>query len=202
MIYRMMYTAYCKGEVAVTDLHCPHVTHLAVNTYQNQVFIYIESKEKDLDPAQVVDGDFIPFPDGRRFFRMTEVFHYSAPKSEAHWERKNKREKTPYVRINYLQPEKTASYFFYHYQFQEENPGQYDKYGILFLFGNMLVLYHEKPFTTETDPLLPGLSTHNTPVGKEAWDDMIERHFIPWEEAMVPKLDDGPWLPIPSLIFS
>ncbi len=200
MIYRFMYTAFCDGAPNVTDLREPSVTHLCVTAYENQIFLYIESTSESIDPSKVIAARLKPYPDGSYFFRMTEVFHYSKPFSEEHWKRKDPTKK-PWVRINYLVPEKTASYFFYHYQFQEENPGMVDKYGILFLYGNMLVLYHETPFEEETLSYKGSLDTHNTPVGKEAWDDMIERHFIPWEDDSINNDPDGPWLALSVLIY-
>lgn len=199
MIYRFMYTAYCDGATSVADLRHPAVEHLCVTAYENQIFLYIEATEPSVDPAEIVAGKFKPFPDGSYFFRMTEVFHYSKPFSDEHWKRRNLGKK-PWVRINYLKPEMTSSYFFYHYQFQEENPGMVDKYGILFLYGNMLVLYHEYPFEEETLSYKGSLDTHNTPVGKEAWDDMIERHFIPWEDDAINNDPNGPWLALSVLI--
>ena len=200
MIYRSMYAAYRKDDTPVLDLHHPDVTHLAVSCYEKQIFVYIESRDPDLVPEDAIEGELVPFPNGALYFRMTEVFHYSTPWSEEHWSR-GEGERRPFVRVNYLNPECTASYVFYHYQFQEENPGMVDKYGVLYMFGNLLVLYHELPFTPEEKPHAPSLSTHNTPVGKEAWDDMIEQHFIPWEDEALRNHPNGPWLEIKTEIF-
>lgn len=200
MVYRFMFTAYTDAPSSVRDLSLPAVTHLCVTAYGKQIFAYIEATEPAIDPARVIAGDFLPYPDGKIFFRMQEVFHYSKPFSEEHWVR-TVPDKKPWVRVNYLKPEMTASYFFWHYQFQEENPGVFDKYGILFLYGNLLVLYHEKPIEPERLKYEGSFQTHNTPVGKEAWDDMIERHFIPWDDEKIRNDPDGPWLEIDTLIF-
>ena len=200
MIYRFMFTAYCADAPALQDLHHPAVTHLCVTSYEHLIFMYVESTESDIDPEAVLAVNATPYPDGKRFFRLSEVFHYSKPLSEEHWKRSISG-KRPWVRVNYLRPEMTSSYFFYHYQFQEENPGVFDKYGILFLYGNLLVLYHETPIEPETVKYEGALSTHNTPVGKENWDDMIEAHFIPWGDPAIDEHPDGPWLPIDTLIF-
>ena len=102
------------GTTDVTDLRHPSVTHLCVTAHKNQIFLYIEATEPSVDPAAIVAGKFKAFPDGSNFFRMAEVFHYSKPFSEEHWKRKDLNKK-PWVRINYLKPEMTSSYFFYHY---------------------------------------------------------------------------------------
>ena len=79
-------------------------------------------------------------------------FHYQAPASEQHWKRRYK-DSVPYGRIARLKPEETASYVYYHYQYQEERPGDGDKYGIIGLHENML-------FSTPSFPLR--LSQHPT----------------------------------------
>lgn len=199
MIYRFMYTAFLASDEVWEKSH-PDLRTLSLSRHGKQVFLYLETVTPDVRPEDVVTANAIPFPDGRLWFRMIDVFHYSRPLSEEHWKRKQAN-KTPWIRINYLKPEKTASYIFYHYQFQEENPGMYDKYGMLFLYDNLLVHYLELPEEKETEKYPGGLTTHNTPVGKEAWDDMIERHFIPWEDERIQNDPKGPWLGIENISY-
>ena len=198
MIYRYMYTGFTSSDRA-EDLRHPSVKSLSLSRYGNQLFLYLEATE-EVAPEAALSADMIPYPDGALWFRMLDVFHYSRPFSEEEWKRKEQN-KTPWIRINYLVPEKTASYIFYHYQFQEENPGAYDKYGIVYLYGNLLVHYLECPLEKETLLYEGALKTHNTPVGKEAWDDMIEKHFIPWEDEKIQNDPNGPWLAIENVTY-
>ena len=81
--------------------------------------------------------------------------------------------------MNYVLPDKVASYIYYHYQYQEEIPGDGDKYGAIFISGNMLMMYLEYPSEPETEKYAGGLNTHNTPY--EQWGEIMNAHFQPWE---------------------
>lgn len=47
--------------------------------------------------------------------------------------------------IAYLKNDSVAKYVFYHYKMQGEGAASYDKYGSIFLYGNMLIMYLEEP---------------------------------------------------------
>lgn len=76
-------------------------------------------------------------------------------------------------------PDMAASYIYYHYQYQEEMPGDGDKYGIIFISGNRLVMYLESPTEPETEKYQGCLTTHITP--HDQWGKVMDPHFLPWE---------------------
>ena len=112
---RRMYAAYADKNAAFADTGDKRVKHLSLTRYEDIVFLYYEATE-DVAPKDVVSGETRPFPDGSRWFFMPDIFHYSRPLSDEHWERKS--EKKPFVRLNRLLPDKVGSYIYYHQQLQ------------------------------------------------------------------------------------
>lgn len=150
------------------------------------LYIYIESCGDEITPQELFKGaeDFLcTWPDGKDkyFYPITEIFHFNEPQSTEHWMRK----KAPATCIGMIAKIKTslaARYIFYHYQFQEENPGAGDKFGRIFLMGDTAFYYGEEPPYVEA-PLHKGaLSTKNTPQGEE-WQNIMGEHFIWWDDS-------------------
>lgn len=110
---------------------------------------------------------------------MTDIFHYQAPVSEQHWVRTNDHS-VPYGRIARLKPEEVSSYVYYHYQYQEERPGDGDKFGIIGMHENLLFFYSELPATLEPAPYEGKLNTSLRP---DDWAAVMEPHFMKWEGA-------------------
>lgn len=176
MIYRFMYQGYADGPVKRRKNS--GAEQVALAEYNGSIFLYYESQKADLMPEAVAEGPMRAYPDGSCWRRMPEIFHYSRPLSAEHWRRKIPG-KTPEFRVNYIQLEKIASYIYYHYQYQEEMPGDGDKYGAIFISGNMLVMYLEHPAEQETERYAGSLETHNTPHAQ--WGAVMDAHFLPWE---------------------
>ncbi len=116
-------------------------------------------------------------PRRRLFVPMADIFHYQRPAGGEHWRRTRQTES--YGRIARLKPEKVSSYVFYHYQYQEEKPGDGDKYGLIGLHENLLFFYAERPSTVEPAPYEGMLTTRNTP---EDWGAVMQPHFIEWPD--------------------
>lgn len=151
MITRNMYIGYAAEKFSAV--------HSALARYEQYVFLYLEGEQK---PEKVISKDLIPFPDGRLWVPMADIFHYSRPLSKDHWQRKIEN-KIAEFRVAYLKPECISEYIYYHYLLQEEQPGLCDKYGMIFLHGNMLVMYLEYPREAETEHYQGKLNTSNTP---------------------------------------
>ena len=58
-------------------------------------------------------------------------------------------------------------------------PGDGDKYGAIFISGNLLMMYLEQPAEPETEEYQGSLSTHITPYAQ--WGEIMNDHFQPWE---------------------
>lgn len=112
----------------------------------------------------------------RRWAPMTDIFHYHQPAPGTVW-RHPGRLTEPYGRLARLKPEEAASYIYHHYQYQEEKPGDGDKYGMIGLHENLLFFYSEQPATLEP-AAYPGKL--NTSLKPERWAEAMEPHFIPW----------------------
>lgn len=166
MIGRNMYLAYADD-----SFKCEYKN---IARYKSYVFYYLENDEK---PEKYINEGLLSFPDGRLWIPMIDIFHYSKPLSAEHWNRKINN-KVPEFRIAFLKPECVSAYIFYHYQLQEEKPGLCDKYGMIFQYGNMLVMYLENPREIETEVYSGALSTNNTP---ENMSRIVDEYFIRWE---------------------
>jgi len=161
------------------------ITNLNVFLHLNELYIYIESVNKKITPEELF-GDcldlFIPWPDlnGKVFRQMIDIYHFNEPQSTLHWKRENK-PSFCFAKIAKIIPELASRYIFYHYQLQEEKPGFGDKYGRIYLSGDIALYYGEIPRISEP-PIHKGrLSTNNSPSGEE-WQKIMEEHFIKWED--------------------
>lgn len=161
------------------------VSRISLFADGSRLFLYYECHGVEILPENLMPAanpSLAVWPGGgteRRWTAMTDIFHYQAPASEQHWERKNE-DSVPYGRIARLKPEETASYVYYHYQYQEERPGDGDKYGIIGLHENLLFFYSELPSTIEPAPYKGKLNTSLRP---DDWAAVMDPHFMKWEEA-------------------
>lgn len=147
------------------------------------LFLYYECSGKEAQPEQLFPGALEilkVWPGGeypRLWVPMMDIFHYQQPVSGQHWKR-NQVPGAPYGRLAVLKPEQVSSYVYYHYQYQEERPGDGDKYGIIGLHENLLFFYSELPATVEPAPYTGKLTTNLRP---EQWGEVMEPHFIKWK---------------------
>lgn len=161
------------------------VSRISLFADGSRLFLYYECHGEELLPENLMpeaNPSLAVWPGGkaeRRWTAMTDIFHYQAPVSEQHWERKNE-DSVPYGRIARLKPEEIASYVYYHYQYQEERPGDGDKYGIIGMHENLLFFYSELPATIEPAPYTGKLNTSLRP---DDWAAVMDPHFMKWEEA-------------------
>jgi len=165
------------------------VTNLSLAIFNDKIFMYFESENSNINPEDIVSENIVPYPDGKLWEQMMDIFHYSKPLSKEHWTRKTENKK-PIFRLIYLKPEMVSSYIFYHYQYQEERPGECDKYGAIFLYGNLLVMYLEDPEEKETEHYGGILSTKNTPTN---WAELMTGHFARWQDF------EGEWREIETI---
>ncbi|WP_379145423.1 hypothetical protein [Paenibacillus sp. sgz500992] len=160
-----------------------NVVNLSLFACSHQLFLYYECLEEAVPPESLLpeaSERLAVWPggeQGRRWAPLADIFHYQQPVSAQHWERSNAAGE-PYGRLALLKPGEAASYVYYHYQYQEERPGDGDKYGIIGLHENMLFFYAEQPATREPAPYEGRLKTTLTP---DNWAEIMEPHFIKWE---------------------
>ncbi|GGG06464.1 hypothetical protein GCM10010912_58840 [Paenibacillus albidus] len=159
------------------------VSTLSLFAHQHDYFLYYECEGEPVEPAGLLleePGLFAAWPGAsklRLWVPMMDIFHYQAPVSAEHWKRKQPGAEA-YGRIALLRPEWVASYIYYHYQYQEEQPGAGHKYGIIGLHENLLFFYSERPAVLEAAPYSGKLQSRQTP---ENWVELMEPHFIKWE---------------------
>lgn len=173
MIYRYLFYGYSE-EPEKVKLKENKDCYLVLSNQDNWVFLYVESHSDAVDPDMLAEGPLKPFPDGIRWDRANEIYHYSKPLRAEQWNRKleNKR---PYLRFGRLNRDKIPSYIYLHYQLQEEKPGDGNRYGVIFMFRDYLFFYSEMPMEKETDPPAPTLFTNQC--HRETWGWVIPPHF-------------------------
>ena len=171
MINRFMFKGYYNSK-DIKYLKNDDVKQVSVHTYGDMVFLYFETLKDYVDPKTVVECDLKEYPNGDVWERMAEIFHYCEAISPEQWARKEENKK-PWVRVNSLKYDKISSYIFYHYQYQEEDPAGGDKYGIIFLSGNLMIFYCETP-TEYADPKPEGKVL---PKVIPDWGALMDQHF-------------------------
>lgn len=186
MIERYVFSGYAAGDLTV---HAPaEIRNLSLFDGrdllgENRVFLYFETElpASEVDPDAYISGPMKCWPNGARWRRMMDIFHYSEPQSAAHWARHIENHR-PTLRLVYLRPHMVSRYIFLHYQLQEERPKpMLSKFGSIYLDGDLLALYEEHPLEPEDD-LYPGcLDTHNTPA---PWADAVGPAFAPWKDGV------------------
>lgn len=160
------------------------ISNVNVFLFENQLFIYIESNNDEILPEKLFNGisEYLcEWPDENKLFRpMACIFHYNEPQSNAHWKRKSKPEFC-FAMIAKIIPDLMSRYVYYHYQYQEEYPGDGDKYGRIFISDNTLFFYGERPTFVEKALHKGSLDSKISPRGEE-WQKIMDTHFIWWDE--------------------
>ncbi len=174
-----------KADICAQYFDTGKIMNANVFSFGKELYVYIESVEEEVTPDELLQGIrtyLIPWTDAedKYFYLLTEIFHFNEPQSIEHWSRK---EKPLYCfgMLAKIVPELTARYIYYHYQFQEERPGMGDKYGRIFLMGDMAFYYGEAPEIIEEALHKGTLDTNNTP-DDETWQSIMGTHFLWWEE--------------------
>ena len=143
MIYKHMYIGYNpQRNIAIKGDSSAYTA--TVKYYENYALLYFESKDASTNADDVAEGTLMPFPDGRKWFEMAEIFHYFAPETDDQWVRKieNKERK---IRVNRLERDKIASYIYYHVEHQNDNQVDEDKFFSIFIYDNLIFIYSEVP---------------------------------------------------------
>ena len=178
MIYRKMYRGYWETK-DISPKKVDGVDFLTTAFYGDMIFMYFETENNSITPESILTDGLKSFPDGRKWETMSEIFHYSKPLSREHWERKG--EKTHNWRFNVLKQEEISKYIYYHFQYQEEFPGDGDRYGIIFNIENIIIMYTESPTTVETEKIPGMLNTKNSP-RHNAWGNLMNSLFKPYDD--------------------
>jgi len=198
-VHRFVYRAHCRPgqeeataaawrarQEALTDLQAAgRLLTAAVFAWDRHFFVYYETPDAGLSPDEVagaMDNRLAEWPgeaQPRRFAPMMDIFHCGEPRETDYWRRTTPVEKVR-ARLTRLQPEMVSSYIFYHYQLQEENPGNFDKSCLISIHENWLFFYQEFPQIVESPPRVGRLTTRNTP---DDWHGTMFPHFRLWDDA-------------------
>lgn len=153
------------------------------------LFFYYECAGETLEPGAVFPG-LEPYLCGwpgeeepRYFLPMTELYHSYAPDGEeqAAWRRQTPVE--PVAMMSRMVPEKLASYIFYHFQRQEEQPASEGRHLSIWGDGATALLYDELPELPVAHPRAGLLAPrHHTP---ENWREIMLPHFRLFEDGEV-----------------
>lgn len=177
MIYKHMYCGYKKSGKIEFKKDDRIITASAAN-FEDMTFLYFETKDESLTAKDVAAGNMKPFPNGEDWFEMSEIFHYFTPEDDSQWERKIKN-KEPRFRINKLNRDKISSYIYYHFDHQNTNQYDVDKFLSIFIYGNIIVMYGETPTEKVTWQEIEGRRYEPE---KDYWGPLMEEHFKAWPD--------------------
>ena len=180
MLERYMYIGYYNEGFKINEIY--GIENLSVYAFGDMLFMYFETEEKSVKPEDII-SEMKEFPNGEKWIRMMNIFHYEKPVSHEFWKRKVYPKETQ-MRIVYLKPEKVSEYIFYHYKMQEEKHPKYDKFGSIFIHRKMLVMYNEYPEEHAEIDIEPSIPENNLPnyVG-----NIIKDLSVEWDDF------DGCW---------
>lgn len=146
MIKRYMLLGYYTNK----DYQMKNINNASVAFYDDKVFLYFET-DNNADykkiADEIIDIDLYTLPNGEKWIEMIDIFHYSYPYNDIYWRRKEENKKAVF-KIAYLKPENVGEYIFYHYKAQREADCGFDKYGAIYIYQNMLIMYMEEPRET------------------------------------------------------
>ena len=138
-MYRYTYLGYYRThDVQVRP--CDEVYYSVIGYHEERVFVYIETPVKDLDIETVVQGgDFILFPDGRKLFRMEQIF-YCDPFTDDSILCLPREERRPCMSIMMLDHDAPIlAYIGHHYVLQENGKTVWNRYYSIYEMGNTLI---------------------------------------------------------------
>ena len=177
MIYKHMYCGY-KNSGKLTFTEDERIITASAANFEDMTFLYFESKDATLTADDVVSGDLKQYPNGENWFEMNEIFHYFTPEDDSEWERKIK-DKKAWFRINQLNRDKVASYIYYHFDHQNTNQFDVDKFFSIYIFGDYIVMYGETPTENVTWEEIKGRRYEPE---NPLWDQIMNEHFKAWPD--------------------
>ncbi|QGQ97661.1 hypothetical protein EHS13_23605 [Paenibacillus psychroresistens] len=152
------------------------------------VFLYYENLEESIIPSELF-SNVEPFLEKRPevgtnkcWIPMNDIFHFSKPLSVDHWRRKGAVQARVAL-IARIKPDMLSSYIYYHYLLQEGHSTNDNKYCMIGLDENLIFYYEELPKTVENQVKQDQRITHFPHNWQDTWQELMEPHFIYWEEA-------------------
>ena len=147
------------------------------------LFFYYECADKIIMPSEIL-VEIEPYleewpgePQNRHWIRMMDIYHSLDAEMLKNFRSIEPIKRTT-VRVGRFKPEMLSSYIFYHYQYQEEKPGDFSKWCAIYLHENMAIIYGEAPDCAVPMPENKKLYTNNTPGN---WGEVMYPHFQLWE---------------------
>lgn len=189
MVVRMAFLGHAKhGEIEkayqFSCLNEPQLLYQQRFIYQDFLVVYVEWNAESEEQARqevlekFADNAYLrPIGlAGEPFAAMEMIFSYNRPRDAAHWQRKE-----PGVACGALariRPGKLGSYTYYHHILQETTIRIRDKYGAIFVFGELLFYYREQPGEQEF-PWYQGEVQGEIPAN---WGALMQKHFGVWQD--------------------
>lgn len=173
---------------------------LSIFKYKRHFFLYYECTGEEILPDELFkqpEKVLLPWQ-GEEYERfwvpMMDVYHCAEPVSRDFWKRRG-HIKCGNAKIVRLKPEMVSSYIYYHYQYQEEKPGDFAKYAAIYLYENIILMYTEQDDEPSVTPYKGKLDSNTTP---ENWHELMLKHFAPFDEKAVPVYNS--WMNIETVV--
>ena len=157
---------------------------VTVFTLDKQIFLYYESNATfEINDYLPEISSFVEMWPGqnelRPYVNMVKCYQSAPMETVPDWKEARIGHK-PYVSISRMKLEKLDSYIFYHYQLQEEKPGDNGRYMAIWGNEEWFVLYGREGLDDIYASDYKGkLDTQNTP---ENWRETMLPHFYTWNK--------------------
>lgn len=170
----------------IAQKYCEDGRLLTVSVFKwdRNIFLYYESVEDEVTPLELlglVQMYLEEWPGEckkRYWIPMVDIYHCVDGEAVKSFRNGAPIQKTM-ANIARFKPEMLSSYIFYHYQYQEEKPGDFSKWCAIYLHENLAIIYGEDPDSPAPMPEKRTLYTSNTPPN---WGEVMYLHFEPWED--------------------
>ncbi|TLS51277.1 hypothetical protein FE782_16235 [Paenibacillus antri] len=167
-----------------TSLMSAGVRAFSLFRWDRHLFAYLETDgdafRLEFPPALQARLEAWPGEEEPRYaVPMVDIFHDGEPIDRIRW-RAGRSVEESVGALARLKPEQYASYVFYHYQMQEEQPETFNQTYLIGSHERLLFSYSERPASLSGRPRTGKLRTKHTP---NDWQEVMEPHFEPWTDA-------------------
>ena len=154
-MFRYMYLGYCqKKSIKINNIDDVHFS--LIGYHDDRVFIYLESLSENIDVEQIVNCNYlVPFPDGKKLWRMDRIFHCD-PWTESGYPKVSPNDRKPAMCILLLEHDMPVlAYVAHHYLLQEDGKTTFNPYYSIYKLGNTFISIDD--YIGEKDPERPSI---------------------------------------------
>lgn len=179
-MYRYAYVGYPTDNSTVKINVNSDIYYSVVAFSGERTFIYVESPSENFDIDDVLVGNFKPFPDGCRVFRMERYFHCDDFSDDSILTIPRE-ERKPVVSLRMFEHDAPVlAYIGHHYVLQEDGKTVWNRYYSIYGFANTMLSVCDEvsiPAPRRNSPFAVDVKSVI-----DATRPVIAKGSIPWDE--------------------